>query len=595
MAESVAGRGDGHRPDRDRRPADDSRAAADARFAELRSLLIGPEQRELHALQEHLDPSVQTRNVSRVLPDAIALRSSDPQLTRALAPSIEEAFSASVKRDPQPLADALFPIIGPAIRKAIAHALASMMESFNRSIDQRVSWRALKWRWMAFKTGRPFAEVVLLHTLQYRVEQVFLIHRETGLLLHHLSADIGGKTDADQISAMLTAIRDFVRDSFGVKDGESLEALRIGDLAVLIEQGPRAVLAGVVRGTVPHDVRLLFQNALEAVHRQLGAELKAFQGDSAPFERARSILEPCLVTQFRPPDRPRAYPRWSFAAALLLLAVWVWISWGVRERQRWNAYLDGLRAEPGIVVLSSDRRDGKFIVTGLRDPLARDPASLIASSGLAPSSIESHWEPYQGLHPAFVTARATDLLRPPPGVALAYQDGLLTADGPAPERWILDSERLAPAIAGVRRFEYAGIAPDVQLKQKIEAMTLLFPKGRSHLAPGQVPALGTISRSFTELNETLRFRGRRARVRIVGHTDSDGSAELNGPLSQARANEVLALLSTSRFDALEFETRGLGMTMNVPLGVTEQEKARNRRASFEVLLVDSANGRGVSR
>src|SRR5262245_60483863 len=48
-------------------------------FAELRSLLIGPEQRELLALHEHLfDPSVQARDVSRVLPDAIALRAADP-------------------------------------------------------------------------------------------------------------------------------------------------------------------------------------------------------------------------------------------------------------------------------------------------------------------------------------------------------------------------------------------------------------------------------------------------------------------------------------------------------------------------------------
>jgi hypothetical protein len=58
---------------------------------------------------------------------------------------------------------------------------------------------------------------------------------------------------------------------------------------------------------------------------------------------------------------------------------------------------------------------------------------------------------------------------------------------------------------------------------------------------------------------------------------------------------VLALVGTSPFDTLEFETRGVGTAMNVPLGVTEPEKTRNRRASFEVLLVDAANGQGVSR
>ena len=43
--------------------------------------------------------------------------------------------------------------------------------------------QGLKWRVESIRTGRPFAEIVLMHSLLYRVEQVFLIHRETGLVL----------------------------------------------------------------------------------------------------------------------------------------------------------------------------------------------------------------------------------------------------------------------------------------------------------------------------------------------------------------------------------------------------------------------------
>jgi OOP family OmpA-OmpF porin len=76
-------------------PTGGSETSDDESFAELRSLLVGPEQRELMTLHEHLfDPAVQVRDVSRVLPDAIALRATDPQLTRALAPSIEDALTS---------------------------------------------------------------------------------------------------------------------------------------------------------------------------------------------------------------------------------------------------------------------------------------------------------------------------------------------------------------------------------------------------------------------------------------------------------------------------------------------------------------------
>src|SRR5688572_13021139 len=193
-------------------PSSDTPAA---RFTELRTLLVGPEQRQLRALQTRVeDPAAQARDVSRVLARAVELRNNDPHLKRALAPTIEETISASVKRNPRPLADALFPIIGPAIRKAVAATLSSMLESLNTTLEHSLSLRSLQWRLDARRTGRSFAEIVLLNTLVYRVEQALLIHRPSGLLLQHITAPGTSAHDADMVSGMLTAIRAFVGDSF---------------------------------------------------------------------------------------------------------------------------------------------------------------------------------------------------------------------------------------------------------------------------------------------------------------------------------------------------------------------------------------------
>src|SRR5262245_59074352 len=566
--------------------------AVDDSLSELRSLLVGPERRDLTALQAHFsDPSLQTRDVSRVLPDAIALRATDPQLSKALAPSIEVAVTASVRKDPRPLADALFPVMGPAIRKAIAHTLASMMESLNRTVEHSLSWRALQWRWTAFRTGKPFAEVVLLNTLQYRVDQVFLIHAETGLLLQEVWLEPRAVHDTDQVSAMLTAIRDFVRDSFKTSDGDTLDALRVGPLSVIVEQGPHAMLAGVIRGTAPRALQTTFQNALERIHFQLGGELQAFSGDSAPFERTRPEMESCLVTQLRPRQAGASYRRWAIAGVVALLAIAAWAYLSFRDRQRWNVYLDRLNAEPGIVVASSGRRGGKFFVAGLRDSLARDPASFVAAAGLPPGAVESRWEPYQSLHPEFVAARARDLLRPPPGVTLEFSRGVLAARGAAPDRWIVESERLAPAVAGVRRFDYAGQNPEARLKERLEAMTVQFPRGRSQVAADQADAVRAVAALLADLNDVLRARGRRAEVAVTGHTDNDGSDSENGPLSLARASTVLAGVRSPSFTALAFTADGLGSTAPLTPGTAEADKQRNRRASFTVTLGDDSGQR----
>lgn len=562
------------------------RSASEDSFAELRSIILGPEQRKLRKLQAHvLDPATQTRDVSRVLPDALQLRANDPQLMRALAPSVEEAITASVRKNPQALADALFPVIGPAIRKAVAHTFDAMIDSVNQTIERSISWQAVQWRWTAWRTGKPFAEIVIANTLDYRVEQVFLIHRESGLLLQHVAIDRSSGQDADQISAMLTAITDFARDSFHVGRADTLESLRVGDLAVTIVQGPHAILAAVIRGVVPPAVRAIFETALESVHRQFGPALRSYSGDSSAFEPARTLLEACLVSERRRREQRPSYRGWAIAAVAVVLALGIWLYFGVRERQRWNAYLERLSAEPGVVLLASGRQGGSYFVSGLRDPLARDPVHLLAGANFAPGSIASRWEPYQALHPPFVTARAALLLRPPDGVALTYDQGVLTATGSAPQQWIDDSRRLAPAIAGVRDFRFEGDSTEARLITEIERVSVRFVKGRSVLDPDQHATVASLRAQLQQLDGALESSRRRGRVEILGYTDSDGPDDLNTELSQARAERVRAVLDDTAFASVELAARGLGRAPLRP-GTTEAEHAQNRRVAFRVLVTD---------
>jgi outer membrane protein OmpA-like peptidoglycan-associated protein len=409
-----------HEPGRDRRPGLavrpnlDRGAAEAAKFAELRSLIVGPEQRELSALQAQLaDRAARTLEVSGVLPDAIAHRANDPHLVRALAPPIERAITASARRDPRSLAEALFPVIGTAMRKALTRTLAP-----------------------------------------------------------------------------------------------------------LITIGSAIVLAGGV-----------------------------------------------------------------------------WTMQAYRERQQWDQYLERLAQEPGIVVVESGRRGGKFYVSGLKDPLATDPSTLVVPAGLAAEAVTSRWEPYYALHPAFVATRARDLLRPPSGVTLEYNDGLLKAIGPAPTEWVEESKRLAPAVAGVRRFEYSlgsserakpadPPAPqsdaEEQLKRRIESTALSFQMAESTLAPGQQETLRELVFDFRDLNRALRARGARATVEIIGHT-SDGSNVANQGLSRARAQGVHALLRDYSFDALDFTAIGQE-TPDAPADPKGPARDRSRRVSFRVHL-----------
>ena len=559
-------------------------------FSELRTLLVGPEQRQLRALQTRLeDPAVQARDVSRVLAAAVELRTNDPHLKRALAPTIEEAISASVRRNPRPLADALFPIIGPAIRKAIATTLSGMLESLNTTLEHSLSWRSLKWRLDARRTGKSFAEIVLLNTLVYRVEQVFLIHRPSGLLLQHVTAPGAPVQDPDLVSAMLTAIRDFVGDSFKVREDEGLQTLKVGELSVWVEQGPHALVAVVVRGTAPPALRATLQQALESVHAQYSDLLESFAGHAARFEGARPLLETCFQQQFRERQRRASLsPTAQVVTVLILLALGTWMFFALRARSRWNGYLTALRGEPGIVVVSTGREGGRFVVSGLRDPLARDPATLLAPSNLPGDDVVGRWELYQALHPTLVIARARQLLAPPAEVSLQLEKDVLVASGTAPIDWIDTSLRIAPVIPGVTRLD-AGALIDSSvdaLGRSIEAAIPMFIKGSTDFIPGGEQIVHVQLGRLTSLDALGRVAKRQFTVELIGEADADGPPELNLPLSERRAARVLSMLQAQPLEHVTFTAVGIGSRGKADPAAGEEKKQRNRRVSFRITSAD---------
>lgn len=565
-------------------------------IGELRRLLLVPEHAQVAKLQERLDdPEIHAEDVSQVLPEAIAIRATkDRELTRAMLPTVEEAILSSVRRDPHVLVDALFPVMGPAIRKAISSALESMIESLNETLERSFTVQGLKWRWEAFRTGRPLPQVILLRTLVYRVEQVFLIHRRTGLLLQHVSSTSAGVQDADMVSGMLTAIRDFVQDSFGGNREESLDSFKVGELTIRIEQGPEAVLAAVVRGTPPPELSTVLAEAIEAIHLEQAEALVKFEGDATPFERARPRLEACLKTQQRTraergpgarTRRARTFLRASLA--VLLIGVAVWSFFALRRSRRWDAYLERLAGEPGIAVTGSGRRNGQYYVTGLRDPLAADPAALLDASKLEKGSVAAEWKPYQSLDSELVAARARRVLRPPDSVTLTATNGVLAARGSAPHRWIEEARSLSRAFAGVTRFDDSGLtdtdlAGIESLRKEIESRPITFDLASAELRPRDADRLGEISRDLSRLAEAAGRVGRTVRVEVVGRGDSTGTEEVNRTISRLRAQRVASALAAGDARGVLFVPRGAGSSEPLRRELTDEDREINRSVTLSI-------------
>ncbi|MDR1331215.1 MAG: OmpA family protein [Tannerella sp.] len=75
-------------------------------------------------------------------------------------------------------------------------------------------------------------------------------------------------------------------------------------------------------------------------------------------------------------------------------------------------------------------------------------------------------------------------------------------------------------------------------------------------------------------------------LRIVGHTDSAGRAELNRSLSSRRAKSVCDLLAANGVDAARMTAEGKGIHYPVADNDTEEGRALNRRIEIFVMPGD---------
>ncbi|TNF97957.1 MAG: OmpA family protein [Gammaproteobacteria bacterium] len=611
-------------------------------FEQLRHLLIAPEQEKLEKLGERLDdPQLHARDVSQILPMAISLSTQkDDRLTDALAPALSKSIMVLIKKDVHAFANALFPVLGPAIRRSISETFKQMLQGLNQTLENSFSINGIKWRFEAWRTGKQFSEIVLLHSLVYRVEQVFLIHRETGLLLLHAGEADGVFQDSDLVSGMLTAIQDFVRDSFDVSSEQSLDAIQMEDFTVWIEQGPEAVIAAAIRGNAPQSVRVEMKTALENIHLELGDELANFEGDPSLFESAKIHLDNCLQQRFQEKTKKTSPLLWIFGMAIFaLLLIWTWVS--VRDHRHWQNYLDQLNNKHGIVVTEVIKQGDVYHIYGLRDPLAEHPSDILAKSMLSTDTVVHHFQPYQALTQEFILQRARDILMPSSNVDLSFNDGVLKLVGVASHDWIQSTRGIGRLIPGVAHID------DEDLNIKIDLSTLDAPKsvsltldGTNIIAKGSAPhnwilssrekvylipgvtgyndsevtdadyeRMNSIKKSLEQ--EIILFRidssaleqdmsvvvndvqnlissanilGEYAIVHIIGHSDSSGGEHHNMVLSQDRANSVYDYLIAHGIPQKHLVAVGVGLSQPVTQETTEEKSQLNRSVTFTVEL-----------
>ena len=509
----------------------------DKEFVELRELLLGDQMQKVEELRNRLDdPSVRAGEVSKILAQALALSiQRDQKISSALHPVIQHSLRTSVEQEPEILATALFPIVGQAVRKSVAHAVEQLLDSINAIFEDGFSLKRWGWRLEAMRTGKSFAEIALARSRSYRVEQIYLIHRKTGMLLAQASRNAGLMEDADLVVGMLTALQDFARDSFTSAKQDDLEVLQIGEFKVWLLHGPLAILAVVVRGRLQQELQLRFQAKVEQIHKDFHAGLLSFEKVGRPIPGIDEGLSGLLLGQGASTES-RSNTKLKIVAGSLFALLVCGVVFRVRQDMRWNGYVNELRQQPGVVVVDAHRGWKRLTVTGMRDPLAVEPRALLSQFHLREDQVTGSWEEYLSLD---------------------------------------------PRLADVRRMNAE--------RDFVQEAVIHFDVNSTQISLDQLQRVDELSGRIRRLIEDAKAQGMAVGIGVVGHTDHTGVEGHNSELSQQRAATVIRLLQERGIDPAVLSGKGVADSQPQHDGTDLYEQALDRRVTFLVHAVSSSS------
>lgn len=226
------------------------------------------QERAIHLLEPAVGPAIQ--RFVQGTPDRMATM---------LAPVIAETMRLQVQQARSEMVDAIYPVVGRAIQKTISESIRGIARSIDANVRQTFSPKMIFRRLFLRAKGVEPAALVIRQAIPFHIIELLLIHTTSGLLITHAVRDTWQSADRDLVSGMLTAIRDFARDSMGIVGNQgNLDEIQYGERRILLEAGQHAYIACLVDGVEPMDFRLVLSQLLVRLHLEHEPILENYAG-----------------------------------------------------------------------------------------------------------------------------------------------------------------------------------------------------------------------------------------------------------------------------------------------------------------------------
>ncbi len=281
------------------------------------------------------------------------LNGTNDEISKILGPLISSSIKEQVHKEKDSIVDALYPIMGNMVSKYVTNAFKNMMVEINYKLQDTLSTEIIQRKIKSKIYKISEAELLIKESNFAKVNSIFLIHKESGMLILDAHREDNKKIDEpEMVASMLSAIKSFVNDWISNQDKMSeVSEIEYGNSSILIESAGSVYLAVVIDGKSDFNLQEEISFTLSKVILNHAIEISEYDGDPETIKSNDiiKILSTLFYNKSKNKNKNKLENKFPiFSTILLIFFILTPLSWS-----GFNSYKEYLikKAEDSIISL----------------------------------------------------------------------------------------------------------------------------------------------------------------------------------------------------------------------------------------------------
>lgn len=217
----------------------------DVSLKKLKDILLTDEKQRIDALEKKLEASALREKVLPLLEEQFRLF--EQKFPKEYEIVVNKLVEEKIKNSQEEIVNALYPSLGKMIKKFVTLQIQTVKDSVDERVNSSFTPKGLIGKIKRSIFGIKESDDIFSNSLDYKIQEVYLIQKDSGLLIGHASKE--NTVDKDIIAGMLTAIKAFVEDAFK-REQEDLESIQYGTYKIIIQSFYSYYIALAIKGSL---------------------------------------------------------------------------------------------------------------------------------------------------------------------------------------------------------------------------------------------------------------------------------------------------------------------------------------------------------